>query len=231
MKHNIINILVVLFLVVLCASSCKRDKYLIGGDLHQAKTNMTTYDYLKNQPYHIFDTLVMLIDAAGVKDLVNEPGITFFAPTDFSINAYLNRKAIEEQNIDPNRKYTLDSMMKYNLDEFKDSIRAYIVKQQLNFDDLTESGRIYPTEKPGDSVVVSFEPTNDVNNGYYPGVSTTPHLMYYTQLIGSLEEPFNAADISSDVGIREKCQTTGIETTTGMLNVLNNNHVLFFKQN
>ncbi|HEY6083420.1 MAG TPA: hypothetical protein VIU45_08185, partial [Chitinophagaceae bacterium] len=95
---------------------------------------------------------------------------------------------------------------------------------------LTESGKVYQTEKPGDSVVVSFEPTQDVNSGYYPGVSTIPHLMYFTQLIGSLPAPFNAPDIPSTIGIRERCQTSGIQTTTGMLEVLNNGHLLFFKR-
>lgn len=231
MKKRTFNPILILITIVTSIAlmpSCQRDNYLVGGSLHHAKVDMTTYDYLKNQPYHIFDTLVMIIDKAGVKDLINQPGITFFAPTDFSINAYLNAMAIEAQNIDPNAKYTLDSFYKYNLDQFKDSIRAYIIKQTLTYNDLTQSGTLYQTEEPGDSVVVSFEPTHSVDLGYYPGVSNVPNIMYFTQLIGPLKEPFVAAQIPSKVGIRERCQTTGIETTTGMLEVLNNDHVLFF---
>ncbi len=228
MKKTVLQIAVLLTGFVIAISSCKKDDYLIGGHLHNAKVNVSTYDYLKNHPYHLFDTLIMIVDKAGMKSVLNQKDITFFAPTDFSINAYLNKKALEEQAIDPHRNYTLDSFYKYDLSKFKDSIKGYIINQPLSYKDLTEKGQVYQTAKPGDSVVISFEPTHDVDLGYYGGVSTIPHIMYFIHLIAPLSEPFNAADIPDDVGIRVRCQTTGIQTTTGMLEVLNNDHTLFF---
>ena len=49
--------------------SCKKNDYKNDGGIHQAKVNMTTYEYLSSKP--IFDSLVKAIDLAGLKDLVN----------------------------------------------------------------------------------------------------------------------------------------------------------------
>ena len=87
-----------LLLYILAAStvliSCKRDEYFIGGSTHSAKVDMTTYDFLKSNSAGLFDTLLLLVDKAGVKDQINRENITFFAPTDYSIVRYLNARAL-----------------------------------------------------------------------------------------------------------------------------------------
>jgi hypothetical protein len=208
--------------------SCRKQDYITGGQKENPKVNQTTYDYLKGNSMHLFDTLILLIDAAGMKDTINQSGITFFAPTDYSIDIYLQTRTLKAQNIDPNTVYSLDTLLKYDLDNFKDSLRMYIVRQALPYSILTNNGAIYQSALGGDSVVVSYEQTKDPNLGYSPYISNVPQVEYFTQLWGTPPIPLDAPNIPTNVGVRTLCQTSGIETTTGILNVLENDHTLFF---
>ncbi|GAO42145.1 hypothetical protein FPE01S_01_11580 [Flavihumibacter petaseus NBRC 106054] len=195
-------------------SACKRDEYFIGGTLHQAKVDMTTYDFLQSNSQKLFDTLLLLVDKAGIKDKINEPGITFFAPTDYSINKYLAFRESEEQNIDEGRRWTIDSMIKYELPMFADSIDLYRIPNLTPYDQLKEEGEIYPTLFPGGTTLISFEETRDPDLGYNSSVSTIPRIVYYT--------------LQPD-GDKVRVQTSGIQSNTGMIQVLNNQHTLFFR--
>jgi hypothetical protein len=214
--------------------SCKRDDYLTGGSKHATKYNVTTYDFLKGQSGGLFDTLILLIDKAGLKDKINQQGVTFFAPTDYSIANYLNRRAAEEQNIDPFRKWTIDSLIKYELPKFADSISAYLIAKPLSYDKLSENGEVYATQKAGAQAVVSYEEL-DPNSSEYVllggnyNVSSNPKLIYYTFLYGPLAPPIIAKNIKPSEGDRERIQTSGIETNTGIIHVINNQHILFFR--
>jgi hypothetical protein len=216
--------------LVMFFCSCKRDDYFIGGSKHNAKVDMTTYDYLKSNSQGLFDTLLLLVDAAGVKEKINKPGISFFAPTDYSINGYLNKRVAEEQNIDPFRKWTIDSMIKYELPKFRDSIDAYIVGESIDYSTMTQNGKLLGTMLPGSQVVVSYEETRDPALGYNPNVSTIPRIVYYTFLFGPIAPPIVAQNIPSTLGKRERVQTSGIQSNSGMIHVLNNQHTLFFRK-
>ena len=54
---------------------------------------MTTYDYLKSN--RNFDSLVKVIDKAGLKDAVNGD-VTFFATTNYGIADYVKAKKIRK---------------------------------------------------------------------------------------------------------------------------------------
>lgn len=208
--------------------SCKKDNYLIGGALNVAKVNETTYDYLKNNPQHLFDTLIMLIDDAGLKDRINQPGITFFAPTDYSIDNYLYYKTVQAQNVDIYAKYTIDTLIKYDLTTFKDSIETYIVHTPLNFNNLTPKGTEFLTGLDTTYSVVSYEPTHDPYLGYYSAVNTPPSIVYYTLLNHQIKGTFDSQKFTTADGAKTRVQTFGILTTTGTLGVLGNEHVLYF---
>jgi hypothetical protein len=215
-------------LTVIMLFSCKKDNYIIGGALNVAKVNETTYDYLRNDPQHLFDTLVLLIDDAGLKDSINQPGITFFAPTDYSIDNYLYKRTIAAQNIDPFAQYTIDSLVKYDLDSFKYYIGEYIVHTALNFNDLVPKGTEFLTGKDSTYAVVSYEPTTDLYLGFYSAVNTPPSIVYYTLLNQKITGQFNAQNFTSSDGVKTRVQTFGILTTTGTLGVLGNEHILYF---
>ncbi|MGZ3751030.1 MAG: fasciclin domain-containing protein [Mucilaginibacter sp.] len=226
---NIFKLLIVFAAANIVFVACKKDNYIVGGKLESTTTPLTTYDYLKSNRYKMFDTLLMVIDKAGLKDVINAKGITFYAPTDFAINNYLQAKTKEAQQIDPFAQYSIDTLIKYDLNTFKDSLNTYIIPQTVVYKSLTENGIAFNTAKSGSQAVISYEKTYDPNLGYTSAVSTAPSIEYYTFIKGKLPPAFVASTIPDTVGVRVLCQTSGLTTSTGQLNVLSNSHVLFFK--
>ena len=108
-------------------TSCKKSDYLSDGGLSEAKSPLTTYEYLKQHKYHLFDTLIMVIDHYNLKDEVNGSA-TFFAPTNYSINKYIKLKRDSVRLINENNTYTLTDMYK---DIKADSLRIYLAKSRI----------------------------------------------------------------------------------------------------
>ncbi|MEI5985029.1 MULTISPECIES: fasciclin domain-containing protein [Sphingobacterium] len=227
MKTNNILYFVLIIGTFILSQGCKKDDYRIGGDVHDPNIRMSTYDYLKSNKYGLFDTLLMLVDKAGIKDKINQQGVTFFAPTDFAIKNYVNSRTLAIQKIDPFKKWTVDSIMKYELPRFADSLDVYFVKESLPNVNLTMEGKIYKNQK-NKEVVVSYEETRDPNLGYNPNSSIIPRVVYYTYLYQTLSPGFDVKEIAYPVGVRTLVQTSNAQTTTGTLHVLNNSHTLFY---
>lgn len=211
--------------IAIAVCSCKKD-YTIGGSLHDPHVNMTTYDYLKTNP--LFDTVVLLIDKTGLKEEVNSSG-TFFAITDYDIDNYLVQKQEQQRTemVDPNLVYTFDSL---DFSAMKDSLRAYLFKDQIALDKTTATGKLYKSND-GELRLVQGIPTTDYTDG---SVFTKPPVyLYLTKLIAlpGSPVPTNDADIPNlkpEQYLSARCQTTGIITTTGLLHVLNNDHTFTY---
>ncbi|MDH5828738.1 hypothetical protein [Sphingobacterium faecium] len=226
MKKIILNIIIVLGIIV-GISSCKKDGYFVGGELHNPKIDMTTYDWLKSNKYGVFDTVLMLIDKSGAKDKINASGITFFAPTDRDVHNYVQARSFAIQQIDPNKMWTVDSIIKYELKSFADSLDLYIVKEPLINSLLTEKGKKYKNAK-GSDVIVSYEETRDPALGYNENSSVIPRIVYFTYLFSPIGDDFNVSTIVPPIGSHTRVQTSNAQTTTGVVQVLNDSHVLFF---
>ncbi|WP_166670812.1 fasciclin domain-containing protein [Olivibacter sp. XZL3] len=191
MKYR--NFFIVFVITLLMHTACKQDNYFVGGSLHDPNVNMTTYDFLKNNSRGLFDTLLIIVDSAGLKEKINQQNITFFAPTDYSINNYLTKRAIEEQEIDPFRRWTIDSLLKYEIDKVVDSIDIYIVPRLVSYQDLTQNGSVFETNKAGASTIISYESTNAEDLGHNSTSSLLPQVMYYTYLYNPLTPPIIAS--------------------------------------
>lgn len=226
MKKTILNIFLLVGIVV-AISSCKKDDYFVGGELHNPKINMTTYDWMKSNKYGVFDTVLMLIDKAGVKDKINAQGITFFAPTDYDVYNYVQARTTILQKIDPKKKWTVDSIMKYELNRFADSIDIYIAKESLVNGVLTEKGKKYKNAKGGE-FFASYEETRDPALGYNPNSTVIPRVVMFTYLFQPVAADVDITKIVPPVGIRTLVQTSNAQTTTGVVHVLSNSHTLFY---
>jgi len=208
-------------------TSCDKNDYLIGGELHNPVVNMTTYDYMKSNRFGLFDTLLLLVDKAGIKDKINQNG-TFFAPTNYAINKYLNRRSLIYQRIDPYYVWTIDSLIKYELPNFVDSMDIYFLKDVvLPNSELIAKGTIFKNLKNED-VVVSYEETSNPLLGFSDYSSIKPRIVYFTRLYQSLPTDFKVQEIFFPVGERTLVQTSNIQTTNGVLHVLGNSHILFY---
>lgn len=226
MKKIIVNIACLLGIIV-AISSCKKNDYFVGGDLHNPKINMTTYDWMKSNKYGVFDTVLMLIDKAGVKDKINAQGITFFAPTDYDVYNYVQARTKQVQKVDPKKMWTVDSIMKYELGRFADSIDMYITKEQLTNDRLTAAGKKYKNNKGG-NFIISYEETRDPALGYNENSTVIPRVVLFTYLYQAIGDVFDVKSIVPPVGSRTLVQTSNAQTTTGVVHVLSNSHVLFY---
>ncbi|MFE2861156.1 hypothetical protein [Sphingobacterium multivorum] len=226
MKKIILNI-ACLFGIIVAISSCKKNDYFVGGELHNPKINMTTYDWMKSNKYGVFDTVLMLIDKAGVKDKINAQGVTFFAPTDYDVYNYVQARTRQVQKVDPKKMWTVDSIMKYELGRFADSIDLYITKEQLTNDKLTASGKKYKNNKGG-NFIISYEETRDPALGYNENSTVLPKVVMFTYLYQSIGDVFDVKTIIPPVGSRTLVQTSNAQTTTGVVHVLHNSHVLFY---
>jgi len=215
-------------LLLLATVACKKS-YTIGGSTFSAQVNMTTYDYLKTN--HLFDTLVMMIDKAGLKDELNQAG-TFFAFTNYSIRNYIQAKGADLRIIrnNENMPYSFDSL---NLPALKDSLRSYMFADRFTRDNITRNGLWRPS-RDGEYRLMQLIPTTDYTNQNV--FTTQPQYIYFTKIIALPGHPVPAdstqlSSVVDEQRLENLCQTTGILTTTGVLHVLGNSHVFNFYDN
>ena len=222
-----------LFCSMLLLNSCKKD-YITGGTVEDSNMykNVTTYNFLASNA--LYDTLVQVIDAAGLQDKINQQDVTFFAPSDYSIYTYLSLRTLYVQNnINIESKFGLDSLLYYvsnNINGTRDSLLMYLILKPLPYSVLTDAGSYYATELTGDSAIVSYEYTKEEHLGYNSNVSGVPQLVYYTHVWYpyELNSENKAGDIPEDIGVHTLVKVSGIQTQTGLVNELENAHTLFF---
>lgn len=218
----------IIALMMLFFSSCKKD-YVIGGEIEDANMylNMSNYEVLSKDP--AFDTLTQIIDAAGLKDKINESGTTFFVPTDYAILTYLQQRTLYvQQHYSDKSVFGLDSLKFYlqtNKDNTKDSMLMYLINTPLSYDDMTRTGKAYATGLAGDTAIISYSPYGSAGP-----VSTRPRAVYYTHLWYpyDLSDGNPAEEIPEEIGVRTLVITSGIKTRSGIMNYLENFHTLFF---
>lgn len=83
MKINIFRNLLLITCIGLLVLSCK-DNYFIDSGLHKAKYEGSVLDYIKMRK-DVFDSLHTVIKLAGLESVLEQDGVTFFAPGDPSI--------------------------------------------------------------------------------------------------------------------------------------------------
>ncbi|ARS41550.1 hypothetical protein CA265_18570 [Sphingobacteriaceae bacterium GW460-11-11-14-LB5] len=185
---------------------------------------MTTYDYLKSN--RNFDSLVKVIDKAGLKDAVNG-NVTFFATTNYSVADYVkakkNQKAIETGN--ENINFGIKDIP---AQELSDSLKTYLFAGKIDRDQITLGGKLYNSALgviPNVQYLIKFR--RSFEYGQY--VNYVDYVTY-TKVIGTRDDkepnqdaiPEDQKDKAVDV------QTSGIITKTGIVHVLSGNHRLFF---
>lgn len=217
---------VALLIVIWSVTACDKNDYINDGGIHDPHVNMTTYDFLDSHPK--FDSLVRIIDKAGLKDLVNSD-ITFFATTNWGVADYVSAKKQERiiEVGDENISFSIDDL---DAEELSDSLKIYMFEGTIGRDQLTTDGAYYESLfGPMDNarILLGLRRTRDYSN-YVDYVD----YLYYTKVVGTRDnEESNQADIPEELrDTRVDVQTSGIITTTGILHVLDGAHKLFFNE-
>ncbi|TDW96052.1 hypothetical protein [Dinghuibacter silviterrae] len=190
--------------IALLALSCNKN-YLTDGGTSKANTSLSTYDYLAGNTYHYFDTVLLIADHFGLKDSMNMSG-TFFAPTDFSINALMNTLNIT----------TLDSLYNHITSKF---LTQYMLSQKgLNVTTATVAPEAFPNWADTICAVKKTAFTETVANSAF-----NYYILQYVKINGQMDG-VNGPVAGDPADVVLNCQTEGIQTSTGTtLNVLANN--------
>jgi len=221
MKNTIAFIALIIVLMV-AAFSCDRDNYLIDGGVASPYLNMTTYEFLASKP--VFDTLVLAINKAGLKEILDGE-VTFFAPNNFSFERYIRRMTTLGRTVynDPLYRYHFDSIPTNLL---RDSLKMYIFPGKIFRSDLRKEGDIF-TNYAGAELKISLEP----ERMYTTELTTNPSFVWLISKRGVFWDEYdNIPSSVAERDIRQRIQTSGLISTNGVLHVMQNNHDLFFIQ-
>lgn len=241
MKQTLKKLFIPLLVAMFAAGACTKNS-IVGGDTHNPHVGVSTYDFIKSNPRGLFDTVLQIIDSAGLKDILNATDITFFCPTDYSIKSFLDQKRAQQHAIDERLDYNLDSLFKYHTrDMLRDSMGMYIFARELTRDNLTAEGDYYeslcPNTDPATNVdhpyIERYLSLEEVENYTVPGlVSTKPKCIFYTKIIGMKDnaDGKDPSGASNRQDVKVIVQTSGLLSTNGVIHVLDNSHTwLFFK--
>ena len=215
-KHLIFFLSAFTFMAIV--SSCKKSNYLTDEGVHDAKTPLSTYDYLKANSWHSFDTLIMLVDRFQLKDEMNQAP-TVFAVTNASISNYMTRRLNEKRFFNENAKYNLDSLY---ADLKADSIRQYFFDEEVTLANATEEPQ--PLVSMVNTKFGYFKQLQTTNT-YTQYTSGQTYLLYLVKARGELDVPGTPPPIN-EIDVSVLCQTTGIlPSSGGVLHVLANQHI------
>jgi len=222
MKTNKISWIIVLLLMIIFSSACKKEYYLDSGT-HEAQFDGTTMDYLKSRP-ELFDSLIRVIKLAELENVIDNQSMTFFAPANATINKsvfLLNRQLYllgqdtvkQLDQIDPSvwKKYLSRYILpgKYLLKDFPQL-------DTTNLDVYPGQGYITFAEEPMNIGVLY----NDVVSKNSAGVEQTIKYAGYRQLYISYVYNFSN-ESSANQFINAPVATSDIQTNSGVLHVLN----------
>ena len=219
-----IRFILLLIMVSPVLVSCGDD----DGELSSAYVDSITTDYLRANRFGIFSMSLDLFEKAGYLDLLDRKGVTVFMPTNYSIKHYMKQKEymLHQETGNETLTYTYDDLVK-DLPLFKDSLKMYIVEQQVNRSDLEKMSGEAVTLKCmlGCDMNISLKKTKLYTENVPNSVNK---YLYYTFIINGLDESSNVPLQDKDVS--NYCQTSGLITKTGILHVLRDEHPLFFNR-
>lgn len=196
-------IVVALLLLTVAFTSCKKTSYVTDGGLANAYSKFSTYDYLKNNQYHQFDTVLMLVDKLNLKDTINNAK-TFFAFTDMSLHQLMT------------------SLGTTTLDELTDSVSSklftqYMFNQAITLDDAKTTAIAY-TNYVGSKAPCAIKKTaaTYIVNLDNSSPTFTYYILDYIKVNGVLDGS-PGAPANDPVDVTLPTQTEGIHTSTGTI--------------
>ncbi len=193
-----------------CMVNCQSDDYLQDGGIHNPHYNGTILDYLKSRPDY-FKTLVEVIEIAGMEETFEDDEITFFAPTDWSINCSVNR--LSTMLYKYMGKDSIRNLRQIKPEVWKDYLSMYIIKDKYLLKDIPQLDTAAVSAYPGQAYYsYNGRPMNvgvvyaDANGVKYAG---------YRQILYSYINDFTTQDMKNAY-----IATSDIQPVNGALHVI-----------
>ncbi|WP_369048489.1 hypothetical protein [Tenacibaculum sp. UWU-22] len=224
------KIIVPIVLLLITIYSCNYNgDYLTDGGLSNPETGTSTMDFLRSNSQ--LDSLALLIDRAGLADVVNGT-TTLFAPNNVSVQRYVDKELAKLRLLDPSAEYSVESIP---TDTIKKYIGMYIFEGKITRENMGEKqGNVYTSiaVEGNDSFErrISLEPADEYENqlGYYP------KYVHYTSKVGENWDSWDAVygNKTDETPVAEKdvntiVRTSNIKTNNGVVHVLQGEYVLF----
>ncbi|WP_339708470.1 fasciclin domain-containing protein [uncultured Kriegella sp.] len=206
--------IIIILIAVIAFYSCDNDgNYLIDGGISNPEVGTTTLEFFKS--HEQLDTLALLIERAGMSDLVNG-STTVFAPNNLSIKNYVDGVLADMRETDPLAEYTVNDIP---LDTLTKYMGGYVFPGEIKRENMIkDQGRIYTAEN-GEQRRISLEPTDQYNGE----LDTKPEYVYFTYQKGDDWDEWDNIDDDDKVVVK----TSNLISTNGVIHVLQGNHTLF----
>ncbi|MBD1430566.1 MULTISPECIES: fasciclin domain-containing protein [Sphingobacterium] len=206
-KHIVWKLAVVM---LICFTGCK--KYYFDSGIHDPKFNGSSIKYLESK-LDFFDSTLMVIDLAGMKNVIENEEVTFFAPP----SGCITRAVLElNRQLQFNGKDTVKELSQIKPQVWKNMLSNYIFKGKNLLKDYPQRDTVSYLAYPGQNytsyggrimnIGVIF---NDAGGVQYAG-----YRQLFLAYIPDLSNPM--------VSLRNiPIATSDIQTNNGVIHVLN----------
>ncbi|RFS25075.1 hypothetical protein DVR12_07780 [Chitinophaga silvatica] len=143
----------IIFLVITGLFACKKGMQDYRHSSPLSATDVSTYDFLKQQG-GLYDTLLLLIDRVHLTDTLKSQNITFFVPQDNSIQAAIRNLNYTREKMDSAGNWTIDSIPLIVWDSLlrRYMLRGNVTADSLNYADGSNLVSLYGREMNGKTV-------------------------------------------------------------------------------
>lgn len=206
--------------IVILFASCNKGDYLASSGVHNPAYDGTILDYLKTAPPY-FDSLVKVIQLAGMEDVLTKETVTFFAPTKQSVmgavkllNDYLYLRGRD----------TITRLEQVDPAVWKDMLSLYVLKDKYLLKDIPQMDTTNLAAYGGQGFV-SLQ-GRPMNVGVIYGDAGGVKYAGYRQLCYSYIQSF---ENDADAMVNALVSTSNIQPRNGALHILrSSSHVFGF---
>jgi len=211
---------------------CRKNEYFNNTGLANGQFDGTIMQYLESKPDY-FDSLVKIINIAGMAEALNKPNITFFAPPDSTIRAALfSANVFREQN----GRARINSVNEISPAIWRKHLSKYIFNfakslndfSQVDFSNITSYGGQMYTSYAGRQMNIGAVYTDLVNrNPQTQTVTTIRYAGYRYLVISFLTSPFSPTQVST--WVTAPVSTANIRPNNGFVHIIKySNHQFGF---
>lgn len=140
-----VSVLCMVFLSAFSVTGCS-DDYAIDGGTSNPYFDGNVMQYLESHP-ELFEDLVTVIKMTKWNDILSNEEVTFFAPSDFSIDRSVNY--LNDALYNYNGKEKITELSQVNKSVWEDIIGMYVIEGKYRLNDIAQIDTVALSTYPG----------------------------------------------------------------------------------
>jgi hypothetical protein len=201
---------IILIVTVTALFSCTDKSYLIDGGKANPYYEGTMLEFLKSRP-DLFTKLVKVIEITGMEDVFTNEDITFFAPTDYSIQASVDQLNTIRYNRYGQKPVTDLSQIK--AETWEQYLQMYIVDNKYLLRDVAQVDTVNMAVFAGQAILARN--SKPMNMGVVYGEANGVRYAGYRQLLYSMIYDVQSMDMQNAY-----VATSDIQPVNGIVHVI-----------